>query len=166
MRQSSVPTLETMRLRAAVCLRQGISPRRLALALALGFAFGCIPIVGLPTALCAMIALAFRLNQPLIQAANYAAMPFQLALILPLARLGAKLIPLTTNPGINFARLSPSPLQLLASSPRLVIQLGGMAGQAFLAWLLLAIPVVFLLTAALTLILRRVPALSPAESGD
>jgi len=46
-----------MRLRAAVYLRQGISPRRLALALALGFALGCIPIVGLPTALCFMIAL-------------------------------------------------------------------------------------------------------------
>jgi Uncharacterized protein conserved in bacteria (DUF2062) len=165
MRQSSVPTLETMRLRAAVYLRQGISPRRLALALALGFALGCIPIVGLPTALCAMIALTFRLNQPLIQAANYAAMPFQLALIIPLARLGAKLIPLTTNPGLNLALLAHSPVQLLAYSPRLVIQLGGMAGQALLAWLLLAIPVVFLLTPALTLVLRRVPALSAAKPG-
>src|SRR5579864_5060415 len=124
MRQSSVPTLETMRLRAAVYLRQGISPPRLARALALGFALGCIPIVGLPTALCAMIALAFRLNQPLIQAANYAARPFQLVLILPLARLGAKLIPMASNPGLNLALLSHSPAQLLASSPRLVIQLG------------------------------------------
>ncbi len=158
-----MPTLETMRLRAAVYLRQGISPPRLALALALGFALGCIPIVGLPTALCAMIALAFGLNQPLIQAANYAAMPFQLALIIPLARLGAKLIPLTTNPGLNLALLAHSPAQLLTYSPRLVIQLGGMAGQALLAWLLLAIPVVFLLTPALTLVLRRVPALSAAK---
>jgi hypothetical protein len=166
MRQSSVPTLETIRLRAAVCLRQGISPRRLALALALGFALGCIPIVGLPTALCAMIALAFRLNQPLIQAANYAAMPFQLALIIPLARLGAKLIPLTKNPGLNLALLSHSPAQLLSYSPRLVIQLGGMASQALLAWLVIAVPVVVLLTPTLTLVLRRVPALSAAEPGD
>ena len=166
MRQSSVPTLETMRLRAAVCLRQGISPHRLALALALGFALGCIPVVGLPTALCAMIALAFRLNQPLIQAANYAAMPLQLALILPLARLGAKLIPVAKNPAINLAVLSHSPAQLVAYSPRLVIQLGGMAGQALVAWLVIAIPVVMLLTPTLTLVLRRVPALSAAESGD
>jgi hypothetical protein len=166
MRQSSVPTFETMRLKAAVYLRQGISPRRLALALALGFAFGCIPIVGLPTALCAMIALAFRLNQPLIQAANYAAMPFQLALILPLARLGAKLIPVAPDPGINLALLFHSPVQLLAYSPRLVIQLGGIAGQALLAWLLLAIPVVFLLTPALILVLRRVPAFADAEASN
>jgi uncharacterized protein (DUF2062 family) len=166
MRQSTVPALETIRLRAAVCLRQGISPRRLALALALGFALGCIPIFGLPTALCAMIALAFRLNQPLIQAANYAAMPFQLALIIPLARLGAKLIPLTKNPGLNLGLLSHSPAQLLSYSPRLVIQLGGIASQALVAWLLLAIPVVVLLTPTLTLVLRRVPALSTSESGD
>jgi hypothetical protein len=166
MRQSSVPTLETMRLSAAVYLRQGISPRRLALALALGFALGCIPIVGLPTALCAMIALAFGLNQPLIQAANYAAMPFQLALIIPLARLGAKLFPLTTNPGLNLALLAHSPAQLLAQSPQLAIQLGGMAGQALLAWLLLAIPVVVLLTSTLTLVLRRVPALANAKAAN
>jgi hypothetical protein len=166
MRQSSVPTLETMRLRAAVCLRQGISPRRLALALALGFALGCIPIVGLPTALCAMIALAFRLNQPLIQAANYAAMPFQLALIVPLARLGAKLIPVASNPGLNFALLAHSPAQLLASSPRLVIQLGGMAGQALVAWLVIAIPVVMLLTPTLTLVLRRMPALAEVKAAN
>lgn len=158
-------TLETLRLRAAVYLRQGISPRRLALALALGFALGCIPIVGLPTALCAMIALAFRLNQPLIQVANYAAMPFQLALIIPLARLGAKLIPLTTNPGINLAVLSHSPSQLLAYSPQLVIQLGGMAGQALVAWLVVAIPVVIVLTLTLTPVIRRVPVFA-ASSGD
>jgi uncharacterized protein (DUF2062 family) len=157
-----MPTLEKMRLRAAVYLRQGVSPRRLALALALGFALGCIPIVGLPTALCAMIALAFRLNQPLIQAANYAAMPFQLALIVPLARMGAKLIPVASDPGLNLALLLHSPAQLLASSPRLVIQLGGMAGQALLAWLVIAVPVVMLLTYTLTLVLRRVSALANA----
>lgn len=166
MRQSSVPTLEIMRLRAAVCLRQGISPRRLALALALGFALGCIPIVGLPTALCAMIALAFRLNQPLIQAANYAALPFQLALAVPLARLGAKLVPVAANPGLNFAQLFHSPALLLASSPRLVIQLGGMAGQALVAWLVVAIPVVIVLTLTLTPVLRRVPALTAAKAAN
>jgi uncharacterized protein (DUF2062 family) len=160
-----MPAFEKIRAKAAVYLRQGVSPRRLALALALGFALGCIPIVGLPTALCAMIALAFRLNQPLIQAANYAAMPFQLALIVPLARLGAKLIPVASDPSLNLAMLSHSPAQLLTYSPRLVIQLGGMAGQALLAWLVLAVPVVVLLTPALALLLRRVPVLA-ASSGD
>ena len=112
-----------------------------------------------------MIALAFRLNQPLIQAANYAAMPFQLALILPLARLGAKLIPVAPDQGLNLALLAHSPALLLSSSPRLVIQLGGMAGQALVAWLVIAIPGVIVLTLTLTPVLRRVPALSAAQSG-
>jgi hypothetical protein len=40
------------------------------------------------------------------------------------------------------------------------------AGQALLAWLLLAVPVALLLTATLTRILRRVPAMAAAEAGD
>jgi hypothetical protein len=134
------------------------------LTLALGFALGCIPIVGLPTALCAMIALTFRLNQPLIQAANYVAMPFQVALIVPLARLGAKLVPFAANPGLSLGLLFHSPARALVQSPRLAIQLGGMAGQALVAWLLLAVPVVILLTSALTPVLRRVPALAADEA--
>jgi Uncharacterized protein conserved in bacteria (DUF2062) len=161
-----MPTLQTIQRRAAVWLRQGISPRRLALTLSLGFVVGCIPVVGLPTGLCAVIALVFGLNQPAIQAANYVAMPFQVALIVPLLRLGAKLLPFATAPANNLNMLAHSPLQLLAHSPRLALQVGGMAGQALCAWLLLAIPVVVLLTPALTVLLRRVPAFAAAEFGD
>ncbi|MGD0548488.1 MAG: DUF2062 domain-containing protein, partial [Terracidiphilus sp.] len=67
--------METMKRKAAEWLRQGISPRRLALTLALGFAIGCIPVVGIPTLVCAALALALRLNLPAIQAANYVVMP-------------------------------------------------------------------------------------------
>jgi hypothetical protein len=161
-----MPTLQTFQRRAAVWLRQGISPRRLALTLSLGFVVGCIPVVGLTTGLCALIALAFGLNQPAIQAANYLAMPFQVALIVPLVRLGARLIPIGASSGINLKMLAHSPVQLLAHSPRLAIQIGGMAGQALLAWLLLAIPVVVLLTPVLTVLLRRVPAFAAAEFAD
>jgi hypothetical protein len=41
-----------------------------------------------------------------------------------------------------------------------------MVGQALLAWLLISIPVVALMTAMLTTLLRRVPAFAQAESGD
>jgi uncharacterized protein (DUF2062 family) len=159
-------TLEIIKRKAAVCLRQGISPRRLALTLALGFVVGCIPVVGLPTALCAMLALAFRLNLPAIQAANYVAMPFQVALIIPLLRLGSKVLPFAAHQGADVSALAHSPAQILAQSPQLAVRIGGMAGQALFAWLLLAVPVVVLLTTVLALILRRIPALTAAESGD
>src|SRR5208282_4169227 len=82
---------ESMKRKAATWLRQGISPPRLALTLALGFAIGCIPVVGIPTVLCAGLALALRLNLPAIQAANYAAMPLQFALIVPFVLLGGRI---------------------------------------------------------------------------
>ncbi len=139
-------------------LRQGISPRRLALTLALGFAIGCIPVVGLPTLVCAAVALALRLNVPAIQAANYVAMPLQLALIVPFVRLGGRVTAAAPHPdAISLLRLSPL---------HMATQLSGLAGQALLAWLLVAVPAVLLITATLTPMLRRVPLLARAEASD
>jgi len=70
-------------------LRQGITPSKLALSLALGLTLGAFPVLGVTTLLCAAVALALRLNQPAIQVANYAAYPLQLGLFLPFFQLGA-----------------------------------------------------------------------------
>lgn len=146
--------------KAAVWLLQGISPRRLALTLALGFAIGCIPLVGLPTALCAVVALLLRLNLPAIQAANYVVMPLQVVLIVPFVRLGGWLTSAAPQPGL-------APTLLLHTSPlRIASQMGWMAGEAMLAWLVIAIPAVALLTLTLTALLRRVPAVAAAEAAD
>jgi len=141
-------------------LSQGVSPRRLALTLALGFAIGCIPVVGVPTLLCAALALALRLNLPAIQAANYVAMPLQLALIVPFVRMGGWIV-------------SPKRPHLLAapgmfhwSALHIAADISGLAGQALLAWLLAAIPAVALMTLMLTGMLRRIPAVRGAEAGD
>ena len=147
---------------AAVWLRQGISPRRLALTLALGFAIGCIPVVGLPTLLCALLALVLRLNLPAIQAANYAVMPLQLVLIAPFVRMGEQLF--ASGRGSGLAALHAA---LFARAPfALALHFAGMAAHALLAWLLVAGPAVAILTLALTLVLRRIPALAAAEAGD
>lgn len=165
--QPSADTLEFFRQKAALWLRQGISPRRLAFTLSLGFVLGCIPVIGIPTAICAMLALAFRLNQPAIQAANYSAMPFQLALVIPFVRLGGKLFPASMHSAIDLSALSHSPMQLLSHAPlELMAQFALLASQALVAWLLLAVPVVLLLTATLTVLLRRIPALAAYEAGN
>jgi len=144
--------------KSALWLRQGTSPPQLALTLALGFAIGCIPVVGIPTALCAGLALALRLNLPAIQAANYAVMPLQLALIVPFVRLGRWLF--------SFGPRDPLAAgAMLHASPKLLaMQMGGMAGQALLAWLLVAVPMVAVTTAILTVVLRKVPALATTEA--
>jgi uncharacterized protein (DUF2062 family) len=147
-------SLDSIKRKAAVWLRQGISPRRLALTLALGFALGCFPVVGIPTALCALLAMALKLNLPAIEAANYMVMPLQFVLIVPFVRLGGWLFASGPRQTATLAGLAH------ASSHNLPVLLAGLAGQAILAWLVVAVPAVLLLTATLTAILRRVPALA------
>jgi len=72
-------------------LRQGVTPEKLALSLALGVTIGLIPVLGVSTPLCALLAIALRLNMPAIQLVNYLLMPAQLALIIPFLRFGEQL---------------------------------------------------------------------------
>jgi uncharacterized protein (DUF2062 family) len=66
-------------------LAEGVTPRKLAMSLALGIVIGLVPILGVSTALCALAAVALRLTMPAIQLVNYLLTPLQLLLIIPLA---------------------------------------------------------------------------------
>jgi len=116
--------------------------------------------VGIPTALCALLALALRLNLPVIQAANYVAWPLQLLLIVPFTRLGGWLL----ASGPSHATKASAVLRL--SPWNLISQLSSLAGHAMLAWLVIAIPAVVLMTFTLTVLLRRVRSLAASEAGD
>lgn len=69
-------------------LRQGVTPEKIALSIALGVALGVFPLVGATTILCALAALLLRLNLPAIQIVNYFVYPLQVALLLPFCRAG------------------------------------------------------------------------------
>jgi uncharacterized protein (DUF2062 family) len=69
-------------------LKQGMSADRLALCVAIGVVVGNIPILGVSTILCTVIALSFRLNLPAIQLVHAAMAPTQILLIIPYVRLG------------------------------------------------------------------------------
>lgn len=153
-------SFNTMRRKSAEWLRQGISPRRLALTLALGFAIGCIPLVGVPTALCAILAFALRLNLPVIQAANYVVMPLQLILIAPFVKMGHWMVAARPHPmdGMRaMMHLSPTGI---------FWQVSGFAGQALLAWIVIAVPAVVVLTVALTVLFRRMPAIAATQQAS
>ena len=152
--------MQSLRQNVAAWLQLSVSPQKLAFTLALGFAIGCIPVLGVTTTLCIAVALTWRLSLPVIQAANWAAAPLQLVLIVPFVRLGTRLFAFGSHRAVEIGSLlHTSPLALIS-------QLGGMAGQALLAWLMIAIPAVALMTVMLTTLLRRVPAIAQAESGD
>ena len=72
-------------------LRQGVTPEKIALSVALGAAVGVFPALGCTTLLCTVAAIVFRLNLPAIQIVNYFMYPAQIALLLPFFQLGEKL---------------------------------------------------------------------------
>ena len=69
-------------------LRQGLTPEGVALSLAFGVAAGLFPVIGATTLLGLGIGIVLRLNQPALHLANWLAYPLQLAMIVPLVRLG------------------------------------------------------------------------------
>jgi uncharacterized protein (DUF2062 family) len=142
-------------------LQCGLAPRQLAFTLALGFAIGCIPLLGVATAICALLALVLRLNMPAIQAANFVAMPLQVLLLIPFLRLGQWLFrgqSMVFNPKALAIQIEAAPWHVLAQMSRLF-------EHALLAWLLTAGPALLLMTLLLTPLIHRVSRLA-AIAGD
>lgn len=67
---------------------QGLSPGACAAAIASSLTIGVFPIMGFSTPMNALSALAFRLNQPVVQAFNWIMGPVKIALIVPFLRFG------------------------------------------------------------------------------
>jgi hypothetical protein len=70
-------------------LRQGLTPEKIAFTIALGITLGVTPVVGSTVLLCTLAAIVFQLNLPAIQLVNWLVYPLQLALLVPLLRIGA-----------------------------------------------------------------------------
>ena len=137
----------------------GITPRRLAFTLALGFALGCIPLLGVTTGICALVALGLRLNMPAIQAANWLAMPVQFLLLYPFLRFGQWLFPGPSLPFSRdeiFARIQAAPWHAMT-------QMGSVLGHGVLAWVIAAGPALLLMTLLLTPLMGRVSKLAAVE---
>ncbi|WP_188559036.1 DUF2062 domain-containing protein [Hymenobacter glacieicola] len=72
-------------------LRQGLTPRQLALMATLGTAFGLVPMLGVTTLLATFAAVRLRLNVAAILLIAHLWSPVQLLLIIPFMSRGAKL---------------------------------------------------------------------------
>jgi uncharacterized protein (DUF2062 family) len=69
-------------------LTQGITPEKIALTLAFGFALGMFPVFGFTTLFCFCAAWLLKLNQPMIQLLNQALWPVHLPVFYACWRLG------------------------------------------------------------------------------
>jgi len=69
-------------------LKQGITPHKIALAVAFGALLGMAPVLGTTIISCTVAALALRLNLVLIQIVNNLVYPLQLLLLIPFVQAG------------------------------------------------------------------------------
>ena len=122
-------------------LRQGITPEKIALTLALGAVLGIFPILGSTTLLCGIAGVWLRLNQPIIQLVNYLVYPVQIALLIPFYRAGETLfraepVPIVDVPGL-LQRFGESPWQF-------ILDYGAVGLYGITVWALVAPPLALL----------------------
>jgi uncharacterized protein (DUF2062 family) len=135
-------------------LRQGISPRRLALCVAIAIVVGNIPILGVSSILCTFIALIFRLNLPAIQLVQAAMAPTQVLLIIPFVRLGEWI--LRVPPHVVSIKAA---LALMSQGVwQAIVVLRDAIFHAGLAWALIAPFAIYLLLRLLTPVFERMAA--------
>jgi uncharacterized protein (DUF2062 family) len=117
-------------------LRQGITPPKLALTLALGLAITVFPIFGTTATLCVLVGAWLRLNQPLLQLINWCATPLQFPAIYFFVRVGERL---THAAPVSFSILGLA--RSFRASPGMFLREFGMTGlRGILAWTLIAPP--------------------------
>lgn len=116
----------------------GISGDTVAIMLAVGFVLGILPMYGIPTVLCLLAALAFRWNSPALQLLNQLISPLQLALALPFARLGERIL------GAH-----------AAASRNMLSRAGEFTIQAVAGWICIAFPLGLFIYVGVSQVLRR-----------
>jgi uncharacterized protein (DUF2062 family) len=143
-------------------LRQGITPQKIALTVAVGSILGIFPILGTTTALCLAGGVLLRLNQPIIQLMSWIVWPLQFPAIYFFIRAGEWL---TRAPHASFS-IGALVLDFRAAPLQFLRAWGATGLRGVLAWLLIA-PLIGALLYALTLpVLRRLGRrLAPAPGG-
>lgn len=121
-------------------LKQGITPDKIALTLALGATLATFPILGSTTILCGLAAVILKLNQPIIQLANWLCYPLQILLLIPFYGMGEWLF---GTPHLSLSipqmvqRFDAGPLQFVRDFG--VIALGGIGAWCLTAPLAIAV---------------------------
>ncbi|HEX3799392.1 MAG TPA: DUF2062 domain-containing protein [Verrucomicrobiae bacterium] len=115
-------------------LKQGITPEKVSLTIALGVTLAMFPIMGSTTLLCGLVAFALKLNQPIIQLVNWLMYPVQLSTILVYVRIGEWI---TRAQRVPFS--IPELLKKFKESPANFMREFGMTGlHGIIGWVVVA----------------------------
>ncbi len=122
-------------------LKQGITPEKLSLTMVFGVVFGIFPIIGITTVLCLLSALIFRLNKPAILLINISLYPLQILLIIPFISLGEMIF------GYSFVPFSFNEVLAMFKEDWIyaIQHLWLQTLLGILAWLIISIPISFII---------------------
>lgn len=133
-------------------LKQGITPKKLALGLALGTVIGVIPLFFVATPLCILLAYILGLNQIIIQVANHSVgYPLQVALFYPFIVVGSSFI--FKNYLLKYEAVSSL---FRGGLSKFTHELVIFISQALLGWVILAPFLFFVLFWIFYLILKQI----------
>lgn len=140
-------------------LKQGLTPKELALSITISALIGIFPVYGTTTFILAFLAIRWRLNMPIMMAVSYLLTPVQILLIIPFARLGEFLFGFETL-GMDLESLQKAYADGIIEafsqySGRLALAVGG--------WLILAIPVGILVYVLFFQIFKAIKSTRKAE---
>lgn len=122
-------------------LKQGVSPRKLALSVTFGILIGIIPVLGITTVTCAVFAYFLQLNMVAIQLANWLVYPLQLLFYIPFLKTGELIF---ENPQIPVSVTKL--VQMIKDDWLLSLQKFGLTHLAGLgAWVIISIPLGFVI---------------------
>jgi uncharacterized protein (DUF2062 family) len=141
-------------------LKQGVTPDKIALTLALGVACGLFPFLGLTTVLCFVVAIKLKLNQPIIHIVNQLLWPVHLTAIVFYIRSSVWLY------GIKPIRYNPNEIaHLFMHSQREFWQHFGLISLcAFITWLISVPFVVVCIYYPVRPLLRKLAAIRQAKA--
>lgn len=133
-------------------LKQGLTPDRLALTLALGVACGLVPMPGMTTLLATTLAWRLRLNVAAMLLLGHVLTPLQVLLFVPFFRWGARLFHHSAAAALTITQIRHQFLHPSAAGGALLwrASLG-----ALLLWAVAMVPLTFLLYRGLRPVLER-----------
>jgi uncharacterized protein (DUF2062 family) len=140
-------------------MKQGMQPHQLVFALVLGATIGLLPTIWGTSVLCILFAWLLRLNQLVVQLANYLVYPLQILLFIPYFQLGEYLFGrnhLPDNLDLFLTNLQTDPLQIFDRYWQANL-------QAACVWLL-SLPLLMACSYPVAILLLR--RLHPAESNS
>ncbi len=133
-------------------LKQGLTPDRLALTLALGVACGLVPMPGMTTLLATTLAWRLRLNVAAMLLLGHVLTPLQVLLFVPFFRWGARLFHHSAGASLSLAQIK---YQFLHPTAAGLSMLWRASLGALLLWAVAMVPLTFLLYRVLRPVLER-----------